>query len=210
MTVRGTRSAILDIGEQLAWLSAALSVPQTPQQLLCCKPSIECSSYPEFFFFIRVMSEQPEKNVDGANGQCWHQLFHQPAIAEGFPITRKSQPRGGIEIPLRMMAALLGTGQMDEFNNKMFLKGFSKMAVPVKKDGETVYWHMYSSTDGERISFLHATVAHASDISVTVMEECRHVLGWTSNAEFHAGKGSGNIHNMSANCHRHRFAIRKL
>jgi nucleoside phosphorylase len=189
VTVCGTSSAILDIGEQLAWLSAALRASETQQQLLYCTPSIRDR---HGLFQIDVSSERLQKNL-GANGPCWHQLFFMPAVVKGFPITRKSQPHGGIEIPLRIMAALLGTAQTDEFNNKMFLKGFSKMAVPVKKDGETVYWHMYSNADGERISFLHATAAHASDIDVTDMERCRHVLGWTSNAEFHAGKSGGSL-----------------
>lgn len=172
---------------------------------------------PQTQFWIDPISERLEKHLDGMNGRCWHQLFLKPVIVEGFPIERQSQLHGGIEIPLRLMAALLGTGQTDEFNGKTFLKGFSKMAVPVEKDGETVYWHMYSSADGERISYLHATVAHASDVSVADMEECRHVLGWTSNADFHAGKRIDHhisrvlpFHRPLANHKRCRLAICKL
>lgn len=185
MTVRGTSSAILDIGEQLAWLSAALNACRPTYQPLYCTPSIQLGADK---FRVDIMAERLEEHDKIVNGQCWHRLFLSPVIVKGFPIARKSQLGAGIEIPLRIMAALLGTGQTDEFNGKVFLKGFSKMAVPVKKDGETVYWHMYCRGEEDRISFLHATEAHASDISVTDMEECRHVLGWTSNADFYAGK----------------------
>lgn len=109
-------------------------------------------------------------------------------VVAGFPITRKPKLESGVEIPLNIMAALAGSQQIDEFGGKNFIKSYSKMLIPARKEGDVIYWHMYESEgEDQRISFLHPTTSHAAYIENSEMEKCRHVLGWSPEAEFYAG-----------------------
>ena len=122
-----------------------------------------------------------------ANGQCWHDLFRNPVVA-GFPIARKPEPGSGVEIPLNIITALAGSQQIDEFDGKNFIKSYSRMLIPARKEENIIYWHMYESEgDDQRISFLHPTTSHAAYIENSEMEKCRHILGWSPEAEFYAG-----------------------
>ena len=123
-----------------------------------------------------------------AIGECWHDLFKNPGVVAGFPIACKPELECGVEIPLNIMAALAGSQQVDEFNGKNFIKSYSKMLIPARKEGDIIYWHMYKSEgEDQRISFLHPTISHAAYIENSEMEKCRHVLGWSPKAEFYAG-----------------------
>jgi hypothetical protein len=133
-----------------------------------------------------------------ANGQCWHDLFKNPVVVAGFPIARKPELESGVEIPLNIMAALAGSQKIDEFGGRNFIKSYSKMLIPAKKEGDTIYWHMYESEgEDQRISFLHPTTSHAAYIENSEMEKCRHILGWSPKAEFYAGMVAFGINDIS-------------
>ena len=48
---------------------------------------------------------------------------------------------------------MVGSEHIDEFDGKSLVKRFSKMLVPVEKDGDATYWHLYRSEDQGRILF---------------------------------------------------------
>lgn len=191
--VSGTPATISDIAEQLAWLGSALRCSPNAHELMYCLPSIRVvrsnSSlvpiYHMSFSMERVGS--PDRTV---SGQCWHDLFDNPVIVKGYPIARKSKPGTGIEIPLNIMAALVGSRRIDTFGGTNIIKGYSKLLVPICQDDNILYWHLESKSDGTRIPFGHKTASHTGYIDNVKMESCRHILGWSLSAEFYAGENN--------------------
>lgn len=123
------------------------------------------------------------------NGGCWHQLFRNPVIVGGYPIPRrKSKSDVGLEIDLDTMANLMGTHYVDIFQNKVFIKGFSTMLVPVLQTDNVIFWHLLQNRNGDRISYLDSKIIHADGVKLSHLETARHILGWCSKAMCLAGR----------------------
>jgi hypothetical protein len=86
------------------------------------------------------------------------------------------------------MAALVGTTRLDCSDDRTFIKGFSAMLVPTWRERDVVYWHVYCTNDDDRISYTHYVPRHAGQKSSFQMESSRHILGWSIEAEFYAGR----------------------
>ncbi|KAK6526081.1 hypothetical protein TWF281_011119 [Arthrobotrys megalospora] len=197
----GTGHSVAEIGQQLAWLVAALSSSPYNTGVAACIPSI-CvlpqvleSAVPDLpgiscklNFTLRHEEEAP------SNGQCWHKAFRNPVVVGGYPILRRSnlETSQGLEIPLNMMAGLAGTQYIQKFDEKIFIKGFSTLLVPTGKDGDILTWHLLYNEDGDRISYLGNNVLHAEGLSLLEVETARHVLGWCPKADYYAGAANAN------------------
>ena len=141
----GTGDSVAEIGEQLAWLGAALRSSPYELGVAYCTPfvsDIHVSNAPHPvsgirlgpIFFARSISpcRKGKNTLEPSNGQCWHNMFRNPVVVKGYPIPRRSEPNTGLEIPLNMMAGLARTQRVNTFNGKLFIKGFSTMLVPTK------------------------------------------------------------------------------
>lgn len=122
------------------------------------------------------------------NGQCWHQLFHNAVIVDGFPIPRRPKSSAGLEISLDTLASLTGTRYINTFNNKFFIKGFSTMLVPTRYSDNVLLWHLLCKKNGDRVSYLDGTDIHADNVSLPDLEKSRHILGWSSSIKYLVGK----------------------
>lgn len=201
--VSGSRSSIIEIGEQLAWLGGALRTsPFTG--LASCIPYVDTcpldqDEYDELFFQNRQDSNHvlkidfifdkgstdPENHIDG---RCWHNLFRNPTVVQGFPILRRESICYGLEIPLNMMAGLVGTARAHVFNNITILKGFSSMLVPSRQFKGVIVWHLLFSVDGSRISYLEYEFSPLQETSFQHLQISRHIVGWCSQTKNHAGR----------------------
>jgi hypothetical protein len=195
--VLGVPDLVAEIGEQLAWLGAALRTSPSNKRVVYCVPFIEPitvdapqnteSITKSLQCDIKFRFEDCEDTLQVTNGQCWHALFRTSVIVRGFPIPRKPQWETGLEIPLNVLAALTRTRYIDTFNSKIFVKGFSSMLVPTKRFGDTLIWHLlYNDRYDDRISYLDCGVEH-TDIQIPDLERVRHVVGWCSEAVYNVG-----------------------
>ncbi|RKK92206.1 hypothetical protein BFJ68_g8637 [Fusarium oxysporum] len=188
----GSAASISETGEQLAWLGAALRSSPRQKGLVYCTPSIG-SMYPSpvmpqaVVFEIAFEVEQLPESPGITNGHCWHGIFKNPIIVKGFPILPKLQKNTGLEIPLNLMAGLARATRVDQFNDKVYVKGFSTMLVPTKQFKDVVYWHLIYQEDGCRISYLADNLHRDDDVGSLNLASCRHILGWCSEAKFYAG-----------------------
>jgi hypothetical protein len=195
----GSAASISEAGEQLAWLGAALRSSPLQKGLTYCTPSIRSISQRrempqasllqsnvvcEIGFNVEPLS-QPS---DIANGHCWHGIFKNPIIVNGFPILPKYEKNTGLEIPLNIMAGLARAQCVDRFNDKVYIKGFSTMLVPMKQYKDAVYWHLIYNEDGCRISYLDDIRHQDNEAGSLDLTNCRQVLGWCSEAKFYAGE----------------------
>ncbi|KAH8896225.1 hypothetical protein GQ53DRAFT_639773, partial [Thozetella sp. PMI_491] len=119
--------------------------------------------------------------------QCWYELLRAPVIAQGFPIPKRPISETGLEVPLNVMAQLVGTHRVNSFGGKMFIKGFAAMLVPTKLCGDVLVWHLLADPDEGRISYLDTMSDHSSQVTLADLTRRRHIVGWCSDAEYRAG-----------------------
>ncbi|KAF5558855.1 nucleoside phosphorylase [Fusarium phyllophilum] len=86
------------------------------------------------------------------------------------------------------MAGLARADRVDQFNHKVYIKGFSTMLVPTKQFKEVVYWHLIYKEDGSRISYLDDNLDGDALTGFPDLTAQRHVLGWCCEARFYAAQ----------------------
>ncbi|KAI2618531.1 hypothetical protein GGR54DRAFT_160980 [Hypoxylon sp. NC1633] len=213
VTASGKTMDVARVGEQLAWLGAALRSSSRDTGVVYCTPTISSSSFmddpdglPHMSCHINYKFEPCETETEDVNGQCWHGLFADPVIVQGFQMLRIDKYTG-LEVPLDMLVALARARYIDTFKSKIFIKGFSTMLVPTKRSENFVIWHLiYNKNPDERISYLDCNFEHA-DVKVADLEKSRHILGWcsdavsvvgTSQAEYKVGRSR--LHRAPSGC----------
>ncbi|KAI1132592.1 hypothetical protein F5Y10DRAFT_197377 [Nemania abortiva] len=197
--VSGVGASIAEVGEQLAWLGAALQASPLENGLIYATPTVidictnnmtpqtNSMSPPRAVYEIGFIIEEIV-HPQFTNGQCWHDVFRNPVIVKGYPIPRRDSPdNSGLEVRLNILAGLARTQRIDCFKEKVILKGFSTMLIPTKMSKDIICWHLIYSKDGSRISYLDDTVAHEARIKHSDLENVRHVLGWCPEAQFYGG-----------------------
>ncbi|KAJ6439192.1 serine/threonine-protein kinase ssp1 [Purpureocillium lavendulum] len=125
-------------------------------------------------------------------GCCWHDMFSNPVIVTGFPILVKHQLGSGIEMPLNMIAALVGSCRINRFDGKIYIKGFSAFVIATRIQGDSLIWHYVSQDAGQRISYHDHNLAYFDDISLSYVNQgfVRHVVGWCSDFQYFAGSSN--------------------
>jgi hypothetical protein len=86
------------------------------------------------------------------------------------------------------MVSLTKSNGIDTFNNRMFIRRFSAMLVPIEQKGNLIMWHLLYNAGGERISYWDAKNLSAASVSLPNLEKSRHIVGWCSVANCYAGK----------------------
>ena len=195
--VQGSSDSIAEVAEQVAWLSAALRTSEMDDELSLCLPSISIGPYREglassfactLHFPTRKASRGPKAEV--FPGQCWHKLFRNPVVVEGFPIPRRSRYGSGLEIPLNMMSRLTESPRIHQYFGKHLLKGFSTAVFPTDTIDDALLWHLHCTDDGSRLPYpeLEGGGIQCVDTALDEMASQRHILGWCSEASVCAGK----------------------
>ncbi|PVH72378.1 hypothetical protein DL98DRAFT_576852 [Cadophora sp. DSE1049] len=143
---------------------------------------------PIFKFAFNISSMKID---DTANGSCWHNMFRNPVIVEGFPIATRSASQIGLEVSLGMMAQLGEASFMTEHEGGFVIKGFSTMFVLMSASNGSILWHFLFEKSGSRLPYAASSRYDRClirDIDARLMERGRHFVGWTSKASFWAGK----------------------
>ena len=195
--IKGTEPAIAEIGEQLAWLGAALR--SSPADCMAYSaPRIALSTDPEATFSLDFQVTQLVHRESKRNGSCWRSLFRNPMVVEGYPILARANGEKGLEIPLNMMAGLGQASRATNFHGGLVIKGHSTMFCPTQRVKNSVLWHYLFNHDGSRISYLAPNSllegrSSIHEVDTTCLEYSRNFLGWTSSAEIRAGKFDDSI-----------------
>ncbi len=197
--VRGIRDSIAEAGEQLAWLGSALR-SSTDQKMALCSPYIEkilkdcpdgetiTTAGPLYTCHIGFRTYQQKTSTPVANGQCWHDMFRNPTVVEGFPILERLENILGLEMPLNLMAALIHTRRIDMFDETPFIEGISSMLYPTQSVGGFLLWHHLCNKDSSMVAFTDDRVRCRHHASSLDLPRVRHIVGWCPKVEYHAGK----------------------
>lgn len=199
----GTRGSIIEVGEQLAWLGAALR--SSPYKgIAYCQPQIENGSRTtERYHRSEYTSDRVDAKVltitflfgpedlsagGQSQGTCWYNLFRNPVVVPGFPVLRRKTHCDGLEVPLNMIAGFLGVRRAHIFSDVVFIKGYSAMLVPSMQSDGLLVWHVFHNADGNRISYLDNDLPPLQDFEFWNLQASRHIVGWCSYAKNYAGK----------------------
>lgn len=206
----GPGDSIVEVGQQLAWIGAALQSSTSMAGIAPCTPfvssatlkpthtlSSEIEELPEILCEIDFDIQLPDTDNAERPGHCWHNMFRNPVMVVGFPILSKpaSSPGLGLEIPLNIMSILAGSDRVHEFEDKILIKGFSTMISATKRLGNLVVWHYFYNADGGKVSHLDLMLENEFDgsLSLSELESARHVVGWCSECKLYAGKQSRSV-----------------
>lgn len=191
MEALGTSDFIAEVGEQLSWLGAALRFSPRSAGVVRCTPYIKATepTGPGADFSIQFALDNGNEDTPFATtGQCWHALFGNPVVVEGYPILRRPMRGTGLEIPLNMMSSLAKAPRVHNFLGRLSLKGFSTLLVPVERVDDTVLWHLYYREDGSRIPYFECGgEINECRLTLSQLMTTRHILGWCSEARYQAG-----------------------
>lgn len=208
MTVDGTKRALVEIAEQLAWLSAALRLPESGEHMslsvaqmfyiftvtrLSKSLAPRQTSFVKIFSDLRTIDDNMEHLQDLRRSRCWHLMFQNPVVVCGFPILAREFDRRGLEVQIDAMVKLGNADYLTSFDGIPVLKGFSTMFVATGISESSVQWHFLSREGGERISYLDAK-KHCSSKSLDSLSENailtvgRNFVGWATSIERIAGK----------------------
>ncbi|KAJ5675532.1 hypothetical protein N7462_008429 [Penicillium macrosclerotiorum] len=198
---RGSAYSIAEVGEQLSWLGSALRSSPYPDPIAYCRPQVEKFQMTDYKSQTAKRQFTAEVSADisfamdriefssNASGECWHDLFRNCVVVQGYPISRRLEcgASSGLEIPLHMMACLAKANFVNTFRNCLILKGFSAMLVPTENYDEVIVWHLVYNKNGDRISYLDSTVDPAEGLIAGRLSQARHILGWCSDTRYLAG-----------------------
>ncbi len=191
--MKGTEPAIAEIGQQMAWLGAALRSSPSDYRIGYSKPLATFSSglVATFKFSFEVTELEPE--AQQRNGSCWRSLFRNPVIVEGYPILARENGEKGLEIPLNVMAGLSQASWVTNFNGGLVIKGYSTMFCPTQRIKDSVLWHYLFNHDASRMPYFSADILCAGrapihQVDTVCLEQSRNFLGWASSVEVHIGK----------------------
>jgi hypothetical protein len=199
VTASGIEPSLAELGEQVCWMAAALRPSLLSDRMSRCKPAItgissekvlptaqSMQSYSETSYDIEFDMEVINPWPNLLDGQCWHAMFRNPVLVEGYPILPRSKLHTGVEIQLNVMLAMMETRRVDRFAEKTFVKGFSAMLVPTRRIENTIHWHFLCNKDGNRMSYLDVNIHHEC-VDNLELDAMRHFIGWCSEAQFYTG-----------------------
>ncbi|KAF8856440.1 hypothetical protein BDZ45DRAFT_476525 [Acephala macrosclerotiorum] len=186
--VSGSEYGIVSIAQQLAWLGCALRTSTSGQisQSRCLM------TWCVYGATGRTSMEYLDEPLDTGEESCWHALFSNPVIACGFPISDRYHDEKGLEIPVRMMAALGGASRAVEFDGGILIKGFSSIFVPLHRTNASIQWHYIRNEDDIRLPYWEVDDrclgrALLDTVDYEAVNTKRAFLGWWGKTTSHLG-----------------------
>ncbi|CAJ2512806.1 Uu.00g009250.m01.CDS01 [Anthostomella pinea] len=206
----GHPDSVVEIGEQLMWISCALRSSDFTE-VGTCEPSLgeirTTNRSPSKVSMHIELAASPklDENLQRPEiGACWQGLFRNPLVVRGYPISLRCPDSAlGLQLSLSTLMALVPNSRIVPYMGKLFIKRFSTLLVAVKRVDNVILWHAIPNVDGSYIYYHDKRVSvHDIKVDSSILQELaelKHVVGWTSRADNLAGtpdcncriKGSG-------------------
>ncbi|KAK7936030.1 hypothetical protein PG985_001525 [Apiospora marii] len=198
----GLPYSVAEVGEVLAWITAALQQSPHRTTAASCTPVVEFQAKDNDFQSASEGRQRPQllclcivggklqefNHIEPDSvAQCWLNMFRNPVIVNGYPIPRRIRAGTGLEVSIEIMALLTNARYLIDFNRRTFLKGLSTMLAITEVVESTIFWHLYYDTDGGYISYENPQVPRLRETMASLalnhdqVVRCRHILGWCGN-----------------------------
>lgn len=195
-----TAESLAKLGEQLAWLGAALNIPRDQLGLALCTPSVKVLKTEAFALktskainILISFSHQKANTTSVSTGTCWHKMFKSAVVVDGFPRKERKNNEAGLDLSLEMMIALGAAPYATEWDGTLVLKGFSTMFVATQHHEESIVWHFMSNPEKKHISYdaieKDCPKSPSAGVPLELLDnsETRHFVGWVSSVTRHLG-----------------------
>lgn len=165
----------------LAWIGSALQVSNTERIQLR-------SSRIRFYGGNKFDLTFANTDLHETEQSCWYALFSNPVIAHAWPIPGRDNDEIGLDITVRLMAALAGATHAFDFEGGFVLKGFSAMLVPIKSYSNSTQWHLIQNEKGGHIDYAEVRSqcperALLAEVNLESLLSKRAFLGWWKAAD---------------------------
>jgi hypothetical protein len=183
--ITGQKGYIVQTAQILAWAGAAIQVSDTAEVQYSETLIIPAGRGSFLIEFV----QKPLVDVERT---CWLPMFYNPVVAKGWPIPWRENHELGLEMPLEMMAMLIGAENAVEYGSGLILKGFSSMLVPVALQNKSVQWHLVSNMDGRRMRYSEVRARCPKRLSMDEFNKdsllsTRAFLAWSPSSESYLG-----------------------
>ena len=121
-------------------------------------------------------------------GFCWSIMFRNTTLVQGYPIFRRPLQGTGLEATLDVLSKLVRAKTLEDFNERLYLQGFSSMLVSAGAQDGMVYWHHVFNDTGRAISYLDIDRERTAQVHWVEAERARHIVGWSPEITYHAGE----------------------
>jgi len=193
VAVSGSKEEVLEIAQQLAWLTAVFRIPKHGE---LCISDVKLKRVGGNRFMLSPLDLSPVKNEARS---CWHAIFPNGIIAHGFPIPPREQ-KFGLELPFELMVTLSGVLYPIEYYKGVILKGRSTALIPTGEDQSSTQWHFVSSGSKDKQLLLDSIPISVSKgfetLDLDRLRKARTFLGYCRNAEIHLGTVESNYKNI--------------
>ncbi|GAW18451.1 hypothetical protein ANO14919_079270 [Xylariales sp. No.14919] len=200
--VKGSEAFVVDMMQQLLWLTATFSTPPPGEEGVCyCAPTIQPIDTPTLTGPIFRLETRFEKLHASEQKSCWLSLFSNAVIAHGFPIPGRADGMG-LEMSVELMAALIGARHAATFDGGIVIKGFSSIFVPVMRTRDGIQWHYVANSDPDMQLSYEEGVSQCSnrlllpDLDFASLETSRCFIGWNSLVEIRLGDETNDFENI--------------
>lgn len=117
-------------------------------------------------------------------------MFRNPVVVTGYPILRRPTGNPGLEVPLNVMAGLIGGQRINELMGNCYIKGLRSMLVTSGNTTGIFNWHHLVNSNERRISYLYGRRHQAKSVlaSSSSLAAARHIVGWCPNVSHQVGE----------------------
>ena len=182
--VIGPVAEIIEIGQQLAWLSATLRSRSGGMNLVSSQISFDASVDGTFQISLR-----DTVGLAPSLSDCWYTLFPSRVLTEGFPIPlRYDIQEKGLEISFTLMLYLSSSTYELPWGSGTILVGEGSILIPVFSRDNYVQWHLVKIPKGGDLKFLgNISLPKPIKVPLTYMTSMRTFLGFCEYATIHLG-----------------------
>jgi hypothetical protein len=188
---------LTELCEQLAWLGSALRDSQEVSGPCLVSPEIHTSKFrlsSQKFLSLGLsvligfnsLPASLHGQYPSGSSTCWHGLFRNPTIVQGFPILARPLEVKGLEISLDMLYTLAETHYATRYDSGLLLKGHSTLLIPVRREDSSIMWHFLHRNDGQRIPYYDFRKSCPKEMITDDLftqnydsQEFKHFVGWT-------------------------------
>lgn len=182
---------LCEIFEILVWMGTACRSSHGYFPVSSAIPSLSRLDSAKLEFKIDYVESLEINDTDaGSCATCWHAMFQNAVIAEGYPIPGRQCDERGMEVSLNLMTTLARTSHRVLYEGRVLLKGYNTILVLVKAGNESAQWHFIKCKDNEeRITYNEiSTIPRLRKVYGTNYSTARHFVGWCHIAHIWAGR----------------------
>ncbi|KAK5741652.1 hypothetical protein LTR17_003858 [Elasticomyces elasticus] len=211
-SVKGDLLASVETVEVLSWLGTACRASPEPDRPMYCSALITDDTGGDAvritFNFVKlpdmVPHETPARILGTTRGtqaspptgssHCWSQLVRNPAVAKGYPVSRRHNDEKGLEIDLGLMTQLAKAHRVITVDGLLMIKSFCSMFVAVAEASGSVLWHYILAANYCPVSYSEARqyCKLLTPVIYGTLPHARHFVGLSQLATILTGTKNAN------------------